>query len=354
MRTYRIINNFLFGELTKAPSFLWLAYGLVGALSLTTSCKPSPNQTTNSPRQTVGEQVVIDDCPYTHFQWDSLRQRDPQSYHQCLSTRIEGLQAALPPPIGNDWLAQHSEKGQTFEAYKESRQVNNLVQPIYLKRIGNFEAAQIRLLDSVGVYLSIFFQRPVSWIKPLSISDIPKTAQRQNPNQGQRQIQTMYLLNEVLKKEIPENASILLGFSSEDLYPSANWNYVFGQASLSSKVGVWSIYRFGDPSFSKESFQTCFMRAIKTATHEAGHMYGIKHCIYWKCNMNGSNHLRELDGSPNYYCPEDWSKLGYHLKWKDGSRIEQLRDFWARQEGQYDDLIQYYTSVLNKLGGTGG
>ena len=39
------------------------------------------------------------------------------------------------------------------------------------------------------------------------------------------------------------------------------------------------------------------------------HMFGIEHCIYFHCLMNGSNHLAESDARPMHPCPVDLRKL---------------------------------------------
>ena len=46
-----------------------------------------------------------------------------------------------------------------------------------------------------------------------------------------------------------------------------------------------------------------------TATHETGHMFGIRHCIAYECGMNGSNHSDERDRQPLEFCPECQPKL---------------------------------------------
>lgn len=38
-------------------------------------------------------------------------------------------------------------------------------------------------------------------------------------------------------------------------------------------------------------------------THEIGHMFGIKHCQWLNCVMQGSNHLEESDRRPLDFCP---------------------------------------------------
>ena len=32
--------------------------------------------------------------------------------------------------------------------------------------------------------------------------------------------------------------------------------------------------------------------------HEFGHMFGIKHCVFYNCLLNGSNHIIETDNRP--------------------------------------------------------
>ena len=53
----------------------------------------------------------------------------------------------------------------------------------------------------------------------------------------------------------------------------------------------------------------CAIRTAMTATHETGHMFGIRHCIAYQCGMNGSNHSDERDRQPLEFCPECQAKL---------------------------------------------
>ena len=92
------------------------------------------------------------------------------------------------------------------------------------------------------------------------------------------QIQTPYVLNEVLKPNRPKDALAYLCFTASDLYPDGNWNFVFGQASLRDRTGVWSIHRKGDPAAGAEAFRQCLVRTLHTASHETGHILTIQHC----------------------------------------------------------------------------
>ena len=125
------------------------------------------------------------------------------------------------------------------------------------------------------------------------------------------QILSTYLLDDVLKPRLPNDAMAMIGLTAADLWPGEGWNFVFGQASLVERVGVWSIYRYGDPEKDVESFQRCLVRTLKVATHETGHMFSMAHCTLFECNMCGSNSLAESDVRPMWLCPYCMAKLGW-------------------------------------------
>ncbi len=54
-------------------------------------------------------------------------------------------------------------------------------------------------------------------------------------------------------------------------------------------------------------------RSAKVLTHETAHMFGLVHCIYFKCVMNGSNHLQESDGRRMHFCPVCLRKLQWSV-----------------------------------------
>ena len=95
----------------------------------------------------------------------------------------------------------------------------------------------------------------------------------------------------MLKPHRPIDAVAVLGLTAEDLWPGDDWNFVFGQASLSERVGVWSLHRNGNVDGSVDEQRLFLRRTLKTAVHETGHMLSIPHCIAFQCGMNGSNSL---------------------------------------------------------------
>ena len=60
-------------------------------------------------------------------------------------------------------------------------------------------------------------------------------------------------------------------------------------------------------------------------THEIGHMFGLKHCIYYECTMNGSNGHFEHDRMPDrVLCPICTAKLKLSAKFDCKVRFEAL------------------------------
>lgn len=50
-------------------------------------------------------------------------------------------------------------------------------------------------------------------------------------------------------------------------------------------------------------------RVCRTTSHELGHCFGIDHCVYYACVMQGSASLAEDVRQPPYVCPVDQEKL---------------------------------------------
>ena len=58
-------------------------------------------------------------------------------------------------------------------------------------------------------------------------------------------------------------------------------------------------------------------RSMKTACHELCHVFGMTHCPYFECLMNGSNLVNEADQKPFLLCPICLRKLEIYLVLKD-------------------------------------
>src|SRR5262245_11990194 len=189
-----------------------------------------------------------------------------------IEDRLRHLAEPLGEPREGDWLAEHEEKGQTFRQYLSANPVrrDGNLNSIRLCLIGEFDEAQGQIIDLTREYLGLFFDVPVVVRRRLPLSDISATARRRHPEWGVRQLLTAYILREVLEPDVPDDALAYVALTARDLWPGRGWNFVFGQANLRRRVGVFSIHRNGYPGKSEAALRLCLRRALLIAAHETG------------------------------------------------------------------------------------
>ena len=265
------------------------------------------------------------------------------------ASKIRPLHKKLGKPRPGEWLATHEEAGQSFSEYLGSEPVTpeGKRHTIYIRPLGEFEGARKKIIEKTSAFLRLYFNLKITLLETLALSKIPASAKRKHPSWGDRQILSTYVLDEVLAPALPKDAAALICFTSSDLWPGPGWNFVFGQASLRKRVGVWSIYRNGDPERNADAFRLCLLRTLKTASHELGHMFSMQHCTAYDCNMCGSNHRAESDRRPLALCPECLPKLCWATATDPTPRARSLQK-WCKAEG-LDKEAKYYGDFLSRL-----
>jgi archaemetzincin len=246
--------------------------------------------------------------------------------------KIAPLHEKKKPSERNDWLAAHPEHGQTFEQYRHSNpnRPTKIRTTLYVQPIGDFTAAQTKLVGETAELLSRFYHVRTKVLGRIGLDVIPGDARRLSPGGDGPQILTTYVLDQVIKPRRTRDAVALLGLTTADLWPGRDWNFVFGQASLSERVGVWSLARYGRLDGTDDEARQFRRRLFKVAVHETGHMFGIAHCTAYECGMNGSNHLEEMDNRPFSLCPECVQKVWWACRADPLKRYEALADFGKR------------------------
>lgn len=96
----------------------------------------------------------------------------------------------------------------------------------------------------------------------------------------------------------------ILGIIDADIYAS-ELNYVFGEAYISAKAGLISLWRL-KPEFYKEEpdKRELQLRIQKEAIHELGHTLGLPHCPRSYCAMHFSNSIYEVDKKQSLFCDQ--------------------------------------------------
>jgi archaemetzincin len=255
----------------------------------------------------------------------------------------------IPVPGPNDWLALHDEPGQTFPAFVKSRpnRPDTVRNTICLQPLNDFQKSNAPVINKLAQFAEAFFAMKVGVLPPLATSSRRITT-RINPSTHQEQLLTPDILR-LLSENLPENAFCVIAITMRDLYPGPSWNFVFGEASLRDRVGVYSFARYDHRFYginSNDREYVILRRSCKVLAHETSHMFGIQHCIYFNCLMNGSNHLDESDRRPLHLCPVDLRKLHYSIRFDINQRYRSLLDF--AKAVHFDDEAQWLSRRLDR------
>jgi archaemetzincin len=238
---------------------------------------------------------------------------------------------AAPRPKAGDWLYDHPETGQSFEEYLRSQPTapEPGKRTLAILPLGELAPTQRKIVALSADYLARHFGLPVRTLDPIALGDVPANARRNKF--GSTQLLTRWLLDHVLPPHRPSDATALLAFTGSDLWPGDDWNFVFGEATFDKRVGVWSLFRNGDPDESPAAFTLALERALKTAVHETGHMFSLPHCTRYACVQAGINSLEESDRAPLWLCPECLPKVSWVTSTDPRERLAQPLDFCRAQ-----------------------
>jgi archaemetzincin len=244
----------------------------------------------------------------------------------------------LPTPGPGDWLDVNEEQLQTPEGYLAS-EPNWPVAPrnvIYVLPIGPLPAERGPTSDALASYAHAFFGlevRVLPTLDPAALEVIHRV------HHGSPQLHASDILDR-MEPQLPDDAYCMIAVTWSDLYPDETYNFVFGLARLTARVGVFSFARlhpdfYDDPTGdAAEIRRLVTRRALAVMSHEIGHMFGIQHCVSFACNMNGSNSLEESDRQPMHPCPVCLRKLHLALGFDPEARYEALEEQYRQADLQ--------------------
>merc|ERR1719271_1509953 len=96
-------------------------------------------------------------------------------------------------------------------------------------------------------------------------------------NRADRGFGTQWHAHQVLdslQRQVPGDAYCMLAVTMCDLYPKPEWNFVYGCARLTARVGVFSFVRHTPPAVrgAPEGWAGAYLlyRSLKTLLHEIG------------------------------------------------------------------------------------
>ena len=242
-------------------------------------------------------------------------------------------------PLGS-WRARFpDEEPMDFDEYVESDPVgaDDERNVLAFQPVGDFPPEARAALDAAAEFTGAWFDLPVQTLDPVPLTDNPgwfRTRGDPSSKESVRQYRTGWFLNDLLPDRRPQDAVVLLGVTMADLYPGPDWNYVFGEAHLMRRVGVYSLARYYPEFWGQDRTPTAsrraLLRTLKVVVHEAGHTFGLEHCVTWLCTMNGSNSLQETDAQPLLLCPDCLKKLAWNREFDVAKRYRRLAELLDR------------------------
>lgn len=271
--------------------------------------------------------------------------KDAATSYNKIQDRLGYLHSKLDKPKDGEWLVDHPETGQSFKEYIHLKPLGatNERTKMYLAILSEMDSNQIEITLKAQEYLSVFYACEVELTTiDVDYQNIPSQYFRYNEKE-EIQVLTDFFLKQLLVDNLPRDAFAMIGCTTYDIFPDPQWNFVFGQASLNNRVGVWSMRRLGNPTDYPEMTDKAIIRNLKISSHETGHILSMKHCINYDCIMNGSAQIYETDNKPVYLCPECLGKVDYNRGFNLQERFQNLKTFWT--ENELTIYHQYYEIV---------
>ena len=280
----------------------------------------------------------------------NISQLPDDSLKKALKT-AEAFHNPIYAPEEDDWLSNEEEKGQTFNQFLYDRynlmSINRNI--IYINPLQEMPQ---QFLDNLLLYCqSFFYPMKVTIINVVSLQSLKV---KSRINQYSKKIQ--YHAGQINSKTVkyaPNDAHCMISILLDDLYPESSWNYVFGLATYDERVGVFSFARFSS-SFENKNETINFDNYLlycscSTLTHEICHTFGIDHCIYYTCLMNGCNNMEETKKQTLYECPVCLRKLQYSIGFDILERYKKMLSVTKMFGGHFDNASKWYENRIKSI-----
>lgn len=314
-------------------------------------------------------------CTTVHFQVPSAEERREAIGGYCgapfLLQRVlrfaEVWFEPIAEPRSKDWLGRHRELMQTFAAFRASvEEQRGRMGPtaerrcIHILPIGREPAPW--LVEHVRAVCAAFFF-------PLRVAIVRRAGE---PMRGANAVLDGDELIRWLSTGLRADSALTVAITRSSIelegrrIPGvSSWEHRVGAFELSSldEACVPST-RLSSQSRQVQSDDSAFLsplvekdnapttdallleieRAAKLVTHQALHMFGMLHCCFFRCLMNGAESQEETDGRPPFLCGMCLKKLHLLTGCDPLERYTRLASAW-KSTGCADTALWYETRV---------
>ena len=319
--TYHVMDLRLMA-MEKTDRLFWIITGLLGsvvtvAAALIFGSAPPPQASGGvAARETASARKQETQKPRrqsSRFSLSAVIKRN------LIFAKVQGDSAfkRLGEPRPGEWLWSFREPGQTLDDYAHTVTNRKTASrdTLHLQPFSDLTPVHRRTLGHLEEFIGVYFQTRV---KRLAYQ-VPT---RSWWVRGREQYDADRIVRHLAARAGPRSLG-LFGVLGKDMF-SGNLNFVFGLALLHDRASVHSLKRYGDEP------KTLLRHTLKLSAHELGHVFGIKHCVFYRCIMNGANSLEEGASAPMHLCPVCLAKLKWNVDFDARRRYLRLARFYRK------------------------
>eukprot|EP00746_Dinoflagellata_sp_MGD_P148046 gnl/MRDRNA2_/MRDRNA2_80322_c0_seq1.p1 gnl/MRDRNA2_/MRDRNA2_80322_c0~~gnl/MRDRNA2_/MRDRNA2_80322_c0_seq1.p1 ORF type:complete len:698 (-),score=69.35 gnl/MRDRNA2_/MRDRNA2_80322_c0_seq1:1-2094(-) len=256
----------------------------------------------------------------------------PYTLTRCLDLSEAWFEPIAVPGI-SDWLSEHPETMQTFDTFKAAHELHrDAIGPneerkcVHILPLGPLDSDLLQ--KAVQVCAAFFWPLRVALLRP---REVPKAADCQGVLKSEAILQWM-------AQSLRRDSVCTIALTSASLTISAT--QTFGASDWSMRVGVFTLAPYVHPEDVAVGSRLPIERTVKLLTHEVLHTFGILHCCYFQCLMNGSNNLEEMDNKPPFLCAMCLRKLYLCTGLEPLQRYSRLAHAWHLVG--FEDIARWY------------
>lgn len=261
-------------------------------------------------------------------------------FKKMIMSNYTNFYDTIKPPDEGDWLMTHKEYGQTYQEYVQTScvQVTPDRDVIYLTPISFSKNGILddNFLLNIRLLCEAYF--PGMKIRTWRIDNYIDIDNVKGNENGKIPIVADQFIA-CLAKEVPQDAFCLIGIADAELYNEVETKdgkiyykpTSFGR-DIANRINIISICKYNLLNDEKQMNKIkrtkiamfVLKRLCKVVLKEICVMFGMKNCIYFTCNMNGTGSMTELDNKPFEICPICLRKLITNINAK-GEDIKRYR-----------------------------